>query len=81
MTRRKLNIKTGDTVVAIAGSDKGTEGKVLAVYPETEKVLVEGMKFIRKHTRPSETNPEGGIVEKEAPIHVSNLKLVTSAKD
>ena len=81
MTRRNLKVKTGDQVVAIAGDDKGKEGKVLAVYPEKDKVLVEGVNFIRKHERASETNPEGGIVEREAPIHVSNVQVVGSSKE
>lgn len=81
MTRAKLHVKKGDTVKAIAGDDNGREGKVLAVFPETNKALVEGLNFIRKHVRASEANPEGGIVEREAPLHISNLKVVSAGKE
>ncbi len=70
----KCHIKKGDTVVAIAGDDKGKTGKVLAVMPSKGKAIVEGLNFVKKHMRPTQVNPQGGIVEKEAPIHVSNLK-------
>ncbi|MEY8848174.1 50S ribosomal protein L24 [Psychroserpens sp. XS_ASV72] len=74
----KLKIKSGDTVQVIAGDHKGSEGKVLTVFKEKNKAIVEGVNMIKKHTKPSAQNPQGGIVEKEAPIHVSNLSLLTS---
>lgn len=70
----KCHIKKGDTVVAIAGDDKGKSGKVLQVFPEKERALVEGLNMVKKHMRATQDNPQGGIVEMEAPIHVSNLK-------
>ena len=73
----KLKIKTGDTVKVIAGDHKGSEGKVLEVFTDKNKVIVEGINLVKKHSKPSAQNPQGGIVEKEAPIHVSNLSLLT----
>ncbi|AMO21107.1 50S ribosomal protein L24 [Flavobacterium columnare] len=72
----KLKIKSGDTVKVIAGDHKGAEGKVLRVIREKNKAVVEGVNMVSKHTKPSAQNPQGGIVKKEAPIHVSNLMLV-----
>ncbi len=74
----KLKIKSGDTVKVIAGDHKGSEGKVLSVLREKNKAIVEGVNMVKKHTKPSAQSPQGGIVEKEAPIHVSNLSLLTS---
>lgn len=71
----KLHIKKGDIVVVNAGDDKGKEGKVLSVDPEKQRAVVEGINMVKKHTKPSASNPQGGIVEKEAPIHISNLNL------
>ena len=72
----KLKIKSGDTVRVIAGDHKGSEGKVLKVLREKNKAIVEGVKMVSKHTKPSASNPQGGIVKKEAPIHISNIALV-----
>ncbi len=74
----KLKIKSGDTVKVIAGDHKGSEGKVLTVLIEKNKAIVEGVNMVKKHTKPSAQNPQGGIIEKEAPIHISNLSLLTS---
>ena len=73
----KLKIKSGDTVKVIAGDHKGSEGKVLEVLIDKNKAIVEGVNMMKKHTKPSAQNPQGGIVEKEAPIHISNLSLLT----
>jgi large subunit ribosomal protein L24 len=67
-------IKKGDTVQVIAGEDRGKTGKVLQVLPETGRALVEGLNFVKKHMRKTQDNPQGGVFEKEAPIHLSNLK-------
>ena len=72
----KLKIKTGDVVRVIAGDHKGSEGKVLKVDREKNKAIVEGVNMVSKHTKPSAKNPQGGIVKKEAPIHISNLSLI-----
>jgi large subunit ribosomal protein L24 len=72
----KLKIKSGDTVRVIAGDHKGTEGKVLRVDREKNKAIVEGANMVSKHTKPSAKSPQGGIVKKEAPIHISNLSLI-----
>ena len=71
----KAHVKKGDSVAVIAGADKGKTGKVLQVIPETGRALVEGVNFVKKHMRKTQDNPQGGIVEKEAPIAISNLKL------
>lgn len=73
---KKLKIKTGDTVRVIAGDHKGEEGKIVKVFIDKNKAIVEGVNMISKHTKPSADNPQGGIVKREAPIHVSNLMLV-----
>lgn len=72
----KLKIKSGDTVRVIAGDHKGSEGKVLRVLREKNKAIVEGVNMVSKHTKPSAKNPQGGIVKKEAPIHISNIALL-----
>ena len=74
----KIKIKKGDKVRVIAGSHKGTEGNVLSVSRETNKAIVEGVNLVKKHNKPNAQNPQGGITEKEAPIHISNLSLLTS---
>lgn len=72
----KIRIKSGDTVQVIAGDHKGSEGKVLRILREKNKAIVEGVNTVKKHEKPSAQNPQGGIVEKEAPIHISNLALL-----
>ncbi|MBE5884704.1 MAG: 50S ribosomal protein L24 [Lachnospiraceae bacterium] len=75
-----MKIKKGDTVKVIAGKDNNTEGKVISVDAKNGKVLVEGVNVITKHTKPSQSNPNGGIVQKEAPIDISNVMLVVKGK-
>ncbi len=72
----KLKVKAGDSVIVIAGDHKGSQGKILRVYPDDNKAIVEGINLVSKHTKPSAKNPQGGIIKKEAPIHISNLSLV-----
>lgn len=72
----KFHIKKDDTVKVIAGVSRGEEGKVLEVYPDKNRALVEGVNIVKRHTKPNATHPNGGIVEQEAPIHLSNLMLV-----
>ncbi len=72
----KLHIKKGDTVIVLAGEDKGKTGKVLKVYPEKMRAIVEGVNIVSKSTKPSAQNPQGNIVRMEAPIHMSNLSLI-----
>jgi large subunit ribosomal protein L24 len=69
-------VKKGDDVIVLAGRDKGRKGKVLRVFPAENRLLVAGINVVQRHTRPSQTNPQGGIVNKEAPIHVSNVACV-----
>ncbi|MDR0983175.1 MAG: 50S ribosomal protein L24 [Culturomica sp.] len=72
----KLHIKKGDLVYVNTGVDKGKQGKILEVIPAKQRAIVEGVNFISKHTKPNSANPQGGIIRKEAPIHISNLNVV-----
>lgn len=72
----KIKIKSGDTVRVIAGDHKGSEGKVVRILRDKNKAIVEGVNTVSKHEKPSAKNPQGGIIEKEAPIHISNLSLI-----
>lgn len=74
--QKKLHIKKGDTVTVIAGEAKGQKGRVLEVNREKNRALVEGVNMVSKHTKPNAKAPQGGILKKEAPIHISNLMLV-----
>ena len=71
----KCHIKKGDTVTVIAGDDKGKSGKVLQIVPQSGRALVEGVNFVKKHMRESDEHPQGGVVEMEAGIAISNLKV------
>ena len=72
----KLKIKSGDNVRVMAGDHKGEEGKVLIIFPSKNRAIVEGVNMMSKHTKPSAQSPQGGIVKKEASIHISNLMLL-----
>ena len=71
-------IKKGDRVVVLTGKDKGRQGSVLKVFPQEQRVLVQGLNIVQRHTRPTQFDPQGGIKNKEAPIHVSNVAIVDS---
>ena len=73
---KKFKIKSGDTVRVIAGDHKGSEGKILQIIKDKERAIVEGVNMVSKHTKPSAQSPQGGIVKKEASLHISNLMLV-----
>lgn len=68
-----MHVKKGDKVQVISGKDKGKQGVILEAYPKKDRVLVEGVNVIKKHSKPSQMNPQGGIISQEAPIHVSNV--------
>ncbi|MFA6375021.1 MAG: 50S ribosomal protein L24 [Bacilli bacterium] len=74
-------IKKGDTVKVISGNSKGKTGKVLNILIKSDKVVVEGVNIVSRHTKPSNANPDGGIIKKEAPIAISNVQLVDTKKD
>jgi len=76
MSRMKFHVKKGDEVEVISGNHKGSTGKILEVLPNKQRVLVEGVRIIKKHLRKSEDNPQGKIAEREGPIHISNVKLI-----
>ncbi|RKZ32522.1 50S ribosomal protein L24 [bacterium] len=71
-----MKIKKGDIVEVVTGNYRGARGKVLKVYQKEKKLIVEGINFIKRHTRPTQQDPQGGIQEREAPIHISNVMLV-----
>jgi len=75
-----LKIKKGDTVKVIAGKDKGKEGKVVLVDAKSSRVIVEGLNMVKRHSKPSTANQKGGIISKEAPIHISNVALVVNGE-
>ena len=76
MSRRKFHVKKGDEVLVISGNHRGAAGKILEVLTKKERVLIEGVRMIKKHVRKSQDHPNGGIILREGPIHVSNVKLV-----
>ena len=76
---KKFKIKVGDFVKVITGSNKGSEGKVVSIIKKREKVIVEGLNLVKKHIKPNSKNPQGGIEEKESPIHISNIFLLNNS--
>ena len=80
MNRIKLHVKKGDHVEVISGNFKGSTGKILDILPRKQRVLIEGVRIIKKHLRKSQDNPSGKIAEREGPIHISNVKLVEREK-
>jgi large subunit ribosomal protein L24 len=72
----KLHVKKGDMVMVIAGDDKGKKGRVLEVFNEKNRALVEGVNIVSRHTKPNAQNQQGGIIKKEAPVNISNLKVI-----
>ena len=71
-------IKKGDRVILLAGRDKGRQGQVVRVFPKEERVIVQGLNLVKRHTKPSQADPQGGIKTKEAPVHISNVANVDS---
>ncbi len=76
VARHGFKVRKGDEVVMLAGNDRGKKGKVLKVFPTEDRIIVEGINFIKRHTRASQQLPQGGIVEREGKVHVSNVKVV-----
>ena len=75
-----MKLKKGDTVVVIAGKDKGTEGEIVQAFPDDDKVIVNGVNRVKKHTKPNRVSQQGGIIDRDMPIHVSNVMLVHKGK-
>ncbi|MBI4663394.1 MAG: 50S ribosomal protein L24 [Verrucomicrobia bacterium] len=71
----KAHVKKGDEVVVIAGTERGKRGKIISVFPKTQRVIVEGVKMIKKHVRKNRQNPQGAIIEREGTVHLSNVML------
>jgi large subunit ribosomal protein L24 len=80
MNRIKCHVKKGDQVEVISGNFRGSSGKILAVFPRKQQVLIEGVRIIKKHLRKSQDNPTGRIAEREGPIHISNVRLIEQEK-
>jgi len=76
---KKFNIKKGDSVIVVTGDSKGQQGRILSINREKDTVIVEGVNLISKHTKPNAKSPQGGILKKEAPIHISNVMLVDAS--
>ena len=79
MSNAKFHVKRGDTVQVISGNHRGSSGRILQVLPEKAQVIIEGVRLIKKHQRKTQDNPNGAIVEREGPIHISNVKIVERA--
>ena len=79
MAIAKLHVKKGDTVLVLSGKDKGKQGKVIQALPKKAKVVVEGVNTVKRHTKPNQMNPQGGIITKEAPLNASKVMLVCPA--
>lgn len=76
MSRPKFHVRRGDIVQVVTGNHKGSQGKILEVVAKKEQVIVEGVRLIKKHARRTQDSPNGGIIEREGPIHISNVKLI-----
>jgi large subunit ribosomal protein L24 len=79
MSKAKFHVKRGDIVRVISGNHRGSAGKILQVLPEKAQVIIEGVRLIKKHQRKTQDNPNGAIIEREGPIHISNVKIVERA--
>ena len=75
-----MKLRKGDSVQVVSGNDKGKVGRIIKVYPSRERLVVEGVNIVKKHARPTQDNPQGGILEKEATIHISNVMLMAGGK-
>jgi large subunit ribosomal protein L24 len=80
MSKPRFHVKRGDTVQVISGNHRGTSGKILQVIPDKAQVIIEGVRLIKKHQRKTQDNPNGAILEREGPIHISNVKLLEGAQ-
>ena len=80
MNRQKFHVRKGDRVEVICGDNKGSQGTILAVQSKNQRVLIEGVNMVKKSVRPSQDKPQGGFLEKEAPVHISNVKLLERSK-
>lgn len=78
--QKKLHIKVGDTVKVLSGESRGQEGKILSIDKKKDRAIVEGLNMIKRHTKPSATNPQGGIEDKEGTVHISNLMVVVNGQ-
>ena len=79
MSSLKFHVKRGDTVQVISGNHRGSSGRILRVLPDKAQVIIEGVRLIKKHQRKTQDNPNGAIVQREGPIHISNVKIVERA--
>ena len=79
MSTLKFHVKRGDTVQVISGNHRGSSGRILKVLPDKSQVIIEGVRLIKKHQRKTQDNPNGAIIQREGPIHISNVKIVERA--
>lgn len=79
MSKPKFHVRRGDTVQVISGNHRGASGKIMQVIPEKAQVIIEGVRMIKKHQRKTQDNPNGAIIEREGPLHISNVKIVERA--
>ena len=79
MSSFKFHVKRGDTVQVISGNHRGSSGRILKVLPDKAQVIIEGVRLIKKHQRKTQDNPNGAIIQREGPIHISNVKIVERA--
>ena len=79
MSSLKFHVKRGDTVQVISGNHRGSSGRILKVLPDKSQVIIEGVRLIKKHQRKTQDNPNGAIIQREGPIHISNVKIVERA--
>ena len=71
-----MNVRKNDNVMVVSGNSLGKQGKVLKVFPEKSRIIIEGVNIVKRHSKPSQKNPQGGVVQKEGPIHVSNIMVI-----
>lgn len=76
MVKNKIGFKKGDKVLIIIGEDKGKKGKIVRIFPKEMKAIIEGVNFLKKHSKPTQKVPQGGIVEQEGALHISNIRLI-----
>ena len=76
LAENKINLKKGDTVLIISGEDKRKKGKIVSIFPKKKEAIVEGVNFLKKHVKPTQKVPQGGIVKQEGVIHISNIRLI-----
>ncbi|NLL62317.1 MAG: 50S ribosomal protein L24 [Candidatus Atribacteria bacterium] len=81
MSKVMVRLKKGDNVLVISGEDKGKKGKIVKIFPKENRVIIEGMNLLKKHMKPTQKSPQGGIVRQEGPVQISNVRLICNKCD